>query len=162
MRHAPRVRRRYLAIEHELPAEADQTLERHAEQLCPIEPVPTDESQAALAVDQRNEPVPIVLEFVQPSVAGRRFRSGRGELERDPLWQRRSKRPSGKTRLRHDAAHIGIRVLPADLYWGLPAETQRGLKAALEAIVAERAKEQGDQLCVLWEDPGGEKRPGGL
>jgi hypothetical protein len=59
-----------LAVEDEFPAEGGHRRERRAEEVGPVVAVAADQPQPAGAVDDRDQPVPVMLQLVQPSVAG--------------------------------------------------------------------------------------------
>jgi len=63
------------------------------------------------AVDDRQQPVPVMLDLVQPALALRRRRAGRNDLERNALKQVSRNRVGGKRKCRHgiSGGNIGAR-----------------------------------------------------
>jgi hypothetical protein len=52
-------------------------------------PVPGDQLQPAAPIQDRNDPMAVIFDLVQPIVAFRRPGGGRGYGEADAGWQRR-------------------------------------------------------------------------
>jgi hypothetical protein len=61
-----------LAVEHDLAPAGQQIAERRAKRWGPVVPVPGDQPQPAAPVEYGDDPVAVVLDFVQPVVAFRR------------------------------------------------------------------------------------------
>jgi hypothetical protein len=76
VRHAHAVRHGDLTVEDQLSAEPGDAVERGAEELRPVISVATDEAEPALAVGDNEEAAPVVLQLMQPAVAGRRLGGG--------------------------------------------------------------------------------------
>jgi len=90
------VRHRDLAVEHQRrQPSGSERAERLGEQFGAVTRIAAEKPDGTVG-DARNQPVPVVFDLVQPTLAAGRLGRWRDNLKPDPFWQIGRDRPGGR------------------------------------------------------------------